>query len=283
MRRAFIYTVTFSAIFLALLAVSAYFLGSMSKRALYESDASRIEKEAYLIDDLSTDFQDYLGASIGSSQNRTANRTSITVHDSLPCAYSSCQSELAALEQFASLTYPVKTNVNTTMNASAFRAAPEILFMGCGLRYSYDSLGKNWVCFHGTNRTRNYTLNAVLGRQMTNYSNGTWAWSGTPTGLYVSLNITDALGTEVLVQGQKAGYIDPAAENIFWVNAPGGYMTVAAGATGYGDYSLNLSTSGLGVTASTTAILEGDAPVVAWAPVRITAGNSTTFAVLRED
>lgn len=285
MRRAFIYTIAFSAILVTTLAIASYFLGNESQRMFQATEVAVVDREAYAIDDIAYDFQRYLNISLSSTQNDSANRTNITVTDFLPCGYSNCTGELTDLETFINGTYANATNIGTTLNASGFASTPRLQFKSTAytLSYQYNNLSKNSSTFYGTDLVRNYTVNMTLGQAQQTVTDSGWSWSGSPTDLYVALNITDSAGNPVAIKTNSSGYVSPTAQSSAWVNVSGGYLNITAGLTTAGTYSLNITTYNVTASFNATATLADNATVMAWAGAKIVAGNSSTYVILRQD
>lgn len=280
MNKGFIFAITFSMLFLLLLGFAAGFLESFGLQRLDAARAKAVDKQSFVQDDVAADLLSYLQADITISGNNT---TTVEISDSLPAPYSDPSQELNDWISYISNSYAPGANVNVSINASDFTSSPRIIFSPFNLSYQYDSLSKNTAITHGNSSVRNYSLTASLGKEPASVNASNWSWSGSPTSLYITLNISGPSGTPVNVSGATGGYINPNSNNGFWLNLSTGAFYVNAGNySSYGTHSLRATVENASASMQTGITLNATPQrVTAWVPVLVRVDNvSESYAIV---
>lgn len=282
--RGFVFTVIFSALFFILLIEAGMYVSSRESSQLSQANFSSADHSGQAMDDLSTDLMDYLGLQAESNPVNSTNKTNITFDDTIPSTLAFPATEFSQWIAFVYNTYSTVSNTNITMNYSDFQANPRLIAQPYNLTYGYPSLDKPQLCINGSGLVSNYSVLMSLNRDINLTDDANWSWSVGATSLFVSLNITDNAGEQLLVKGKTSGYIDPSLNNsVVFYGTPSGTLTIEAGnLPGYGTPALLIIPSGLSAHAITTVLLNGTSEVTVFAPIMAQANEQRSNLIIFE-
>ena len=280
--RGYVFTIMFSALFILLLMDASIYLASRGSSALSRANQSGADLSGQVMDDLGCDLLHYLAVGVQSQPLNASNQTSITFTDTIPSQLASPGTEFSEWASFAENNFAAAANANISMDTTSFGVSPSLQVSPYNLSYGYAALDKSVLTLSGSGAVTNYSLLMRLNRAI-NFSNGTaWNWSATNTSLYVSFDIQDGNGTQILVNGRSAGYVDPALDNKFALQGtPSGSLTVEAGnVAGHGTPTLRVIPSGLSARMNTTALLNGTPEITVSVPIMTQVGEQRSSLIV---
>jgi len=183
---------------------------------------------------------------------RSGSRTILTVRDSLPSSLQNPSASMDAYEAFISTVFARRTNHNISLDVPA----SYYILQPFGFSYRHPSFAKSRFITSGVGKVIGYSLAIRLNKTCLNNdcagaTRSSWRWRA--SGLFISLDIRDASGNPIIVNGRARGYISKTTTESFQTAlAGGGYLnvTVVSG-------SLRVTASGARAESITNITLTG--------------------------
>ena len=280
--KGFVFTIIFGLLFFLLLLDASIYVSSREGAAVRQATYGRVDRAGYAMDDFATDFMGVMEFSASSDKLNSSNKTRVAFSDTIPSLLAFPGTEFGQWTEFVENDFSNATNQNITINYTDFQLSPRLLVTPYNLTYGYSSLGKNELYLNGSAQVSNYSILIHLNRDINATDDSGWAWSGSATPLYVSLNITDNEGEQILVKNQTSGYISPSSlDRVVLLGDPSGNLTIEAGSvSGYGNSSLHLVPLGLSARLNTTVLLNGTPEMAITVPMLVTVDEQQSNLIL---
>ena len=282
MRKGFVYTILFTALFLVLLMIARIYLLSEGSMGLSKAEKGSVDSAGLVMADLSLDLLHFFDLRIESKTLPAASRVNLTFHNTIPSDLAYPGTEFGEWTAFVENDFSEKTNLNISMNYVDFQLHPTIVVSPYNITYGYSALDRRRLVINGSSAITNYSIVMRLSRNINETNASNWSWSATPTSLFIAFDIEDSEGERILINGQEAGYIDPSVYSSFTLSGtPSGRMVVEAGSLpGYGSHSLAFNASDLRARLDTTLLLNGTDGVTVFAPIWVAVNEQQSNLVL---
>lgn len=225
-RRAVVFTIAFFLLFFSLLSLALLYSESVRDSDRGVSSARRVLKEGALAGNVAENLAAFLNLSVSGS--RTAANTTIRIAGRLPWR----DQDFSAYESFFNSGFSPTTNLNGTLDLSAFQANPFLNSTAAGINISLSSARLN---FSFPSAAAHSVRSRFEGAAELNDTE--WVWqscaSSCPVGeVHLSLDIANSTGSSLQPGGCSGGCVLESEENFLSVNSssPDVFnLTVAAG------------------------------------------------------
>lgn len=225
MKRGIFFALVFGAFFLMVVSLLVFYSQSLLEREAASMQNERMNKFAYITDDISSDLQSFLKINSFSMQRISPQINSITINETIPSGYANPSLELAQYQSFIENHYALKNNLQGKLflDLNGFSAGPMIILTNSNMGYSYSDLGKTSAIFRGGASVQNFSL--VANPKATDvFSNCGWE-SIMPGDFPIRLEFIGAQNCPI-----QSVTIDSIAQSRFWINTTGGkYLNITLG------------------------------------------------------
>ena len=250
MRKGFVLSIVFAFIFAIVLGTVLSYSDKASEGELLKAGDPTLKK-AFVRDDIAFDLKQLMGVNV--SIEKTASSTEVSFADSTPSNLSNPSQEETDYIDFAEGDYADATNSEISLNPS-----PQIIVSPAGLTYSYSGWGKDSVTLEGE-ADELIVVARINDSCATDCSTATtYSWKWASSGLKVKLDLRDANGAQIMVNGSTSGFVDPSESNLLSVAlAGGGSFDLSTGGSSQPKLSFSSDAPTL---VNTTAVLPGTSP-----------------------
>jgi hypothetical protein len=257
MKRGFVFTVIFSLLFLMLL-YTAIIYSDMEKARSVALDSVDSGRTLYFADDIGGDYLTLWGMSTGIS--REGGKIRWTVTDRIPNDIGNMEPKLSEYESFVSGEY---SRVNNIRAGATLDRAGELSLSPQGLTYRHTS--RSDIVLEGN--ALEYRISGKLLKSCGGgcTSSGSWVWGIAGDGPFVIIDMTDANGSRIDILGKTSGYVKLNQTDVVSIPVENGGVVEIRLSEGY----LRMEFSNVGAETKTTLAIDGNSPVVVYAPVRL--------------
>jgi len=190
MKKAFLFTVIFVLLFTVFLLLSVFYLRMLQMSELNLAQTENTTRVIYVLDDVKSDFLDFLKLSLTIESNST--HTILNISDVLPSPFTNPNTTLGEYKSFINGTYSNQTNLLNpatnlsviSLNTTSFQSSPSLQFINSNsslnLYYKYNNLSKNELVINGSNLTREYSVSIKLNKTCLNENCENATFAGGP-------------------------------------------------------------------------------------------------------
>jgi len=292
MNRGFFFTALFLGMFLALLSFAVFYKSSVEDWSAAVAEKNVAARIADVADDAEWDLRQLLDVrELELARDGPGANATVRLWTKMPSSASDPSGALSAYSDFLSGTYSQKAGANVSLGASAL-SAPFVYFDHLGFNYTWNNASRSEMLAYGASLRMVDSQGNLSGDCNSTgiprcaFSSASWAWIGCGEGtMNVSLNISDAGGEPVSVNGASEGCVNASEANEFTIVGVPGNLSVGAGSVGGKSPAFGLALNGsMGYDSNFTAAFSYNGPVRATLPVSLAInGRQVSSVVLAED